>query len=41
MDEMIPAIKQAASFTDELSSAAKTMTEYAVCHLRARRDAVS
>jgi hypothetical protein len=41
LDEMIPAIKQAASFTDELSSAAKTMTEYAVCHLRARRDAVS
>jgi hypothetical protein len=40
-DELIPAIKQVATFTDELASAANKMTGYAIRDIEARRDALS
>lgn len=40
LDEMIPALKRAASFTRELHEAAMAMTDYAISHLGARRDAI-
>lgn len=40
LDEMIPALKRARSFTRELHGAAVAMTDYAVNHLGARCDAI-
>jgi hypothetical protein len=41
VDEMIPALKQAASFVVELHDAAEAMADYAFRHLGARREAMS
>ena len=40
LDEMIPALKRAASFTRELHDAATAMADYAVNHLGVRREAI-